>query len=206
MSFRGRVIRRQPVAVFDKPRSIREQKEQYNYLSRVLGMRQYQSYSWNTVAEAISWLKNQGKLVLIKSVYGDWNGPQDALALVLPVGKVLTLSLFSNNIQGTSFVEDERSGYVYKKADGSWDNSTDAWLQSGGVQEQAAGVLSIVANSTAIVGSYLVGSIVGDYEYGWWEQAGGFVQACYYVHPFFARLAAKTGFAQTSTYLEEKVY
>lgn len=99
MSLRGRVLKRVPYAPDAPAASYQSQLAQYKFLARALHLAQYESHTWATVANAIDWLKTQNKLVTIKSVYAAWNGPEDALALVLPVGKVLTLSLFSANVQ-----------------------------------------------------------------------------------------------------------
>ena len=206
MSWRGRVIRRQPVAVFVQPKSIQEQTRQLYYLARELRIPQYDGQSWATVPDAITWLKSQNKLVTIKSVYAAWNGPEDALALVLPVGKTLSLNLYSANIQGTEAPENSRSGFVYLKADNTWSNTTDLWTGTGPVATAASGCLSLVCNTSAMVASYVIGNTQGDSEYGWWDQAGGVVKACYYVHPFFGSLTVQGGHSQTSSYLEEKVY
>lgn len=206
MSLRGRVLKRVPWAPDAPAASYQSQLAQYKFLARALHIAQYDSHTFATVADGINWLKTQGKLVTIKSVYAAWNGPEDALALFLPVGKNLCLNLYSANVQGSTFVQSERSGFVYQKADSTWSNYTDLWTQSGPIQEASSACLSIVANKTAMVGSYLIGTIIGDGEYGSWNQTGGIVKACYYVHPFFARLTAVGGYSQTSFYLEEKVY
>lgn len=190
MSYRGRVIRRQPVAVFEKPRSVQDQMEQYKYLSRLLHIRQYETQSWASATRAISWLKQQNLIVSMSSVWPEWPSGVSQFALVLRPGHSMSLSLLWNDITGVTFQPSVmREGFVLLNSDDTWSNlSRDAgtW-QPSAIPHPAAVNVSTDGQIFSANWYMKENSIVDQGSFiGPWMQPSGMVKAVYYVNPLFS--------------------
>lgn len=203
MSYRGRVIRRQPVAVFEKPRSLQEQKDQYQYLARVLGILQYNVQTWDTTDQAIQWLKDQGKMVLVKSVYPTWDGPEDALALECTRGNFYALNLFWSNVRNMIIPTNAKSGFLLRTEGGQIYSHVNSWTQTGQISTDSVAGLSMFVADKIMNSEFCVLATIHGSDYAVWN-AHTNVLGCWYVHPFFTIFDTRAA-VEVGSYVEQKL-
>lgn len=205
MSLRGRVLKRVPYAPDAPAASYQSQLAQYKFLARALHFSDYESHTFAGIEPLVNWLKAQNKLVPVKSLYEEWAGPQDALALVCPLGKSLVLSMYASNVMGSTIPTGARGGFIYQKANQQWVNSTALWDTTGNVSSPVASGLDIVINKVFMTSTSTVLGKVSSAEYFVPSKDDPPV-ACLFVHPFFNCLTPQVQAVQLGSYMEEKLY
>ena len=184
MSFRGRILRRNPLSANVPMMSYDQQVNQYYYLANVLNIAQYNAQSWISAAQWLQDMVQTGGFVQVNKVYPKWAGPSTARAVKIPVRSMFVLDLIWENIGGTNIPTGQKAGFIYKLSSGAWIDDTLGWANSGAVPENALCHLTLTSSFARPMVAFSLG-LSTSAELGSWLLTGQIPVECYYVFPFF---------------------
>lgn len=185
MSFRGRVIRRQPVACYARPQSLQEQEDQFDYLARVLRKPQSEAQSWPGFYTWSLDMTNKGNFVRVKDIYHGWDGSPTAVAIRFPVEMISVLDIWIQNIGGTAVPTGWRHGYMYRDADKKLYTSFETFSWNGQtINNNTVCRVTVTTSPEYPLASTMIGTGFQVLK-GSWTQWQTKPVELYYVHPFF---------------------